>query len=278
MVHDERRSVPNTPIPRSQRANVYSGQQIVGGLLAYCFSLIPAGRALKSWQAIFVAYGCFSVLWGVFVLLWLPDSPMKAKCFTEEEKKLMVERVRSNQTGLQNKVFRRYQLVEALLDPQCWCYCLIQLCTTLPTSGLGAFANIIISGFHFTVLQTQLLAMVLGAYIIIVLLLSTWLVNKYHQNLIVMGAFVIPSFVGTIVLMTVKNTNKATQAGLLISYYIVLAFWAAQTLGMSMLSRNVGGQTKKSVAVSMNFMAWATGNAIGKSHPIPASAFILDPG
>lgn len=71
------------------------------------------------------------------------------------------------------------------------------------------------------------------------------------------------SFVGTIVLMTVKNTSKATEAGLLISYYIVLSFWAAQGLGMSMLSRNVAGQTKKSVCVAMNFVAWATGNAIG---------------
>lgn len=63
--------------------------------------------------------------------------------------------------------------------------------------------------------------------------------------------------------MTVPNTNTATKAGLLISYYIVLSFWAAQGLGMSMLSRNVAGQTKKSIAVTMNFIAWSTGNAIG---------------
>lgn len=64
--------------------------------------------------------------------------------------------------------------------------------------------------------------------------------------------------------MTVENTNTATEAGLLFSYYIVLSFWAAQGLGMSLLSRNVAGQTKKSVAVTMNFVAWAAGNAIGE--------------
>ncbi|KAE9984708.1 hypothetical protein EG327_004919 [Venturia inaequalis] len=239
------------------------GQQIVGGLLAYCFSLIPKGGPIKSWQAIFMTYGIFSVLWGFFVLYWLPDSPMKAKCFTEEDKKLMVERVRGNQTGLQNKVWRKYQFIEALKDPQTWCYGLIQICTTLPTSGLGAFANIIISGFKFSVLQTQLLAMVLGAFIIIILLSSTWICRKTGQNLITMGLYVIPSFIGTIVLMTVINTNTSTKAGLLVSYYIVLSFWAAQTLAMSMLSRNVAGQTKKSVVVSINFVCWATGNAIG---------------
>ncbi|KAK5055363.1 hypothetical protein LTR84_013113 [Exophiala bonariae] len=238
------------------------GQQIVGGLLAYAFTQIDHGP-LKSWQALFITYGSLSFLWGLFVGYWMPDSPMKAKCFSEEDKRLMVERVRSNQTGLQNKRFRPEQVKEAFLDPQTWCYSLIAICTTLPTSGLGAFANIIITGFKFTVLQTQLLAMVLGVVIIGILLSSTWLVKRTHQNCLVMGFFVIPSFVGTIVLMSVKNHNTATKAGLLISYYIVLSFWAAQTLAMSILSRNVGGQTKKSIVVTINFVSWCTGNAIG---------------
>ncbi|KAI3064704.1 hypothetical protein CBS147353_8624 [Aspergillus niger] len=239
------------------------GQQIVGGLLAYCFSLIGSDRALKSWQALFLTYGCISVLWGLFVVWWMPDSPMRAKCFTEEDKHKMVERVRANQTGLQNKKFRAYQMWEAFRDPQMYCYCAIQIFTTLPTSGLGAFANIIISGFNFTELQTQLLAMVLGFYIIIVLLTSAWLVKKFEQNLLVMLGFIIPSFVGTIVLMTVQNHSLSTKVGLLISYYITLSFWSAQNLGLSMVTRNIAGATKKSTVVAATFVSWAVGNAIG---------------
>jgi len=78
-----------------------------------------------------------------------------------------------------------------------------------------------------------------------------------------MGLYVIPSFIGTIVIMTVENKNMGTQVGLLISYYIVLSFWVAQTPAISMISRNIAGQTKKTVVVTMNFVAWATGNAIG---------------
>lgn len=78
-----------------------------------------------------------------------------------------------------------------------------------------------------------------------------------------MAIFVIPSFIGTIVIMTVENKNNSTKAGLLISYWIVFTFWAAQGLGMSMLTRNVGGQTKKSVCITMNFLAWCGGNAAG---------------
>lgn len=175
-----------------RKLTLLSAQQIVGGLLAYCFSLIPRGGVIVSWQAIFIAYGCVSVLWGIFVIWYLPDSPMRAKCFSEQDKHLMVERVRSNQTGLQNRHFRPEQMKEALLDVQCYCYCLIQICTTLPTGGLGAFANIVIKGLGFTTLQVQLLAMVLGAYIILVLFSSAWLVKKTKQNVLVMMAFCIP--------------------------------------------------------------------------------------
>ena len=191
---------------RSEQAQVVTywymmngAQQMVGGLLAYAFSQIKhpslgtGGTAsIRSWQAIFITYGSFSFLWGIFVLYWLPDSPMRAKCFSEEDKKLMVERVRSNQTGLQNRTFRAYQLKEALRDPQTYCYMLIQICTTLPTSGLGAFYNIIIKGLSFSVLETQLLAMVLGAVIIFTLMTSAWATKKWNQNLYTMLVFLIP--------------------------------------------------------------------------------------
>ncbi|KAJ5469259.1 hypothetical protein N7539_008877 [Penicillium diatomitis] len=238
-------------------------QQIVGGLLAYCFTLIGHDKVLKSWQALFLSYGCLSVLWGAFVMWYMPDSPMRAKCFTEDDKHKMVERLRSNQTGIQNRQFRVYQVWEALRDPQTWCYCCIQVFTTLPTSGLGAFAGIIMKGFNFTTLQSQLLAMVLGFYIIIILLSSAWLVKKWNQNLLVMLGFIVPSYIGTIVLMTVENTTLATKVGLLIAYYITLSFWSAQTLCLSMVSRNIAGQTKKATIVAMTFISWSAGNAIG---------------
>lgn len=72
------------------------------------------------------------------------------------------------------------------------------------------------------------------------------------------------SFIGTIVLITVENTTLPTKIGLLISYYITLSFWSAQTLTLSMVSRNIAGQTKKSTVVAATFVSWAAGNAIGK--------------
>jgi hypothetical protein len=103
---------------------------------------------------------------------------MKAKCFSEAEKRLMVERVRANDTGIQNKQYKRYQAVEALMDPVVWLYVLLQLSSTLIIGGLGVFSNIIIKSFGFTTLQTQLLNIAQGGVTIAVMVggasLATW--------------------------------------------------------------------------------------------------------
>lgn len=64
--------------------------------------------------------------------------------------------------------------------------------------------------------------------------------------------------------MVVPLDTWTQHVGLLISYYITFSFWSAQTLALSLISRNVAGQTKKSVAIALNFIIWSTGNAIGK--------------
>lgn len=246
------------------------GQQIIGGLLSYCFTLIE-GAALRNWEILFLTYACITVVWGIFVFFYTPDSPMSAKCWSEEDKKLMVERVRSNQTGLQNRHFKKEQMWEALKDPQTYCFFLIQFLTSLPTSGLGAFANIVISSFGYSVLQTQLLAMVLGAYLIFLLLSSAWLTKRFNQNLLFMIGYVVPSIIGTIVLMTVTfqdypigSYQRRMRSGvLLFCYYLTLSFWGVANLGLSLLTRNIAGQSKKSTVTTINFVAWATGNIVG---------------
>lgn len=53
---------------------------------------------------------------GVWYALAFPDSLLKAKFLTEDEKIIAIERIRANNTGVENKHFKWDQAVEALLD------------------------------------------------------------------------------------------------------------------------------------------------------------------
>lgn len=67
------------------------------------------------------------------MLIWLPDSPLHAQFLTHEERTAVLERVRGDQVGVENKVIKSYQIKEALLDIRTW---LIVLSTLLGESSL----------------------------------------------------------------------------------------------------------------------------------------------
>ncbi|PQE27278.1 allantoate permease protein [Rutstroemia sp. NJR-2017a WRK4] len=234
-------------------------QLMVGGLIAYgCSHYV--GHSIKSWQLLFLVLGLITCVWACFIGWWLPDSPMAAKCFTEDEKRLMIERVRHNETGIQNKKYKRYQLVETILDPVTWLYVMLQLCSTLILGGLGVFSNLIIASFGFSSLQTDLLNIAQGAITILVMVGSAWLSQKTGQTILVMHAWTLPPIVGSAVIYAIAP-RAATRVGLLIAFYCTQFILAEGNMLFSLISRNVAGQTKKSTTLAITFIAWAGGNA-----------------
>ncbi|KAH8830706.1 MFS general substrate transporter [Flagelloscypha sp. PMI_526] len=236
-------------------------QQCVGGLIGYGISRIHGGP-IKNWQVLFLLLGCLTVVWGAFVAWWLPDSPMRAKCWSERDRILIAERVRKNETGIQNREFKTYQMWEALRDPIVWLVTLISFTNALPTGGLGAFSNLIIVAFGYTQLQTYLLAIAQGAIIMSFLFSAAYLSKHVNQRLIFAFLYTLPNIIGTIVFLTVP-TNAHTKVGLLIAFYLTQGFGAVAVLNLSVMSGNIAGRSKQVTATSMTFIAWAVGNAIG---------------
>ncbi|CAK7217553.1 hypothetical protein SBRCBS47491_003198 [Sporothrix bragantina] len=235
-------------------------QGICGGLIAYGISHIHS-HVLKSWQILYVLLGSITCVWAVFVAWWMPDSPMRAKCWSREDRALMIERVRANQTGIQNRKLKRSQVIETIKDPQVWCYVFIQVIIQIPTGGLGSFSTIIISDFGFTTLQTELLSMGTGFIQCCIMLGAGWLIRRFNRAIIFQLLFLMPNIIGTAVLMAVP-ISQHTRVGLLFAYWITMSFWGTTVMLMSLLARNVAGQTKKSVSTAALFVAWAVGNTI----------------
>jgi hypothetical protein len=126
---------------------------------------------------------------GLFHWMVVLGSPMKAKCFTEDEKRVFIERVRGNETGIQNKTYKKYQMLETITDPVIWCYVMLQITSTLIIGGVGVFSNLITASFGFSVLQTQLLNITQGAVTIIVMIGSATLAQTSGQTAWVMHAW-----------------------------------------------------------------------------------------
>lgn len=232
----------------------------------------------------FLVLGLITIIWGATIVYILPASPMKARGISDEDRIKLVERVRENQTGVQNRKFKMEHVWEALKDPQAWCLFLINLLNTIPTGGLGSYGNIIIkTNLGFSVLQTNLLGLAQGSFQIVVLLLAAYIAKKSNQTVLTAILFTIPNIISAVLFLTVPN-NKAHAGGLLFAFYMTICLQAQATLSFSLLSRNVGGQTKRGVVTAMTFIGWAAGNSAGpqlfqaKDSPLYRNAFIAQLG
>ncbi|KAK1143289.1 hypothetical protein N8T08_006816 [Aspergillus melleus] len=86
----------------------------LGGLLGYGIGQIKG--ALASWKYEFLIIGALCSVWGIVIIFFLPDSPVSTRYLTDREKRLAVERLRDNQTGVENKTLKLTQVWEAFLD------------------------------------------------------------------------------------------------------------------------------------------------------------------
>ena len=74
---------------------------IFGSLISFGFQHYTS-TTFFSWQIMFLVVGLVTVCVGIIVVLVLPDNPMKSR-LSHEEKVWAVERLRENQTGIENK-------------------------------------------------------------------------------------------------------------------------------------------------------------------------------
>lgn len=76
---------------------------IIGSLMSFGFQHYESNR-FTSWQIMFLVIGLVTIGAGFLVITFMPDNPMSARRLTHAERVAAVERLRENQTGVENKV------------------------------------------------------------------------------------------------------------------------------------------------------------------------------
>lgn len=109
----------------------------ISGLLAY--GIGQAKSNLAPWRLLFIILGAITCAWGILLLIFLPDSPSKAKFLNTEEKAIALHRTLENKTGVMDEgTFKIGQMFEALQDPQAWFLALYMFSVNIPNGGTTA--------------------------------------------------------------------------------------------------------------------------------------------
>lgn len=232
---------------------------MLGGLLTYGIGQIDS---FPVWKAIFLVCGGMTVIWGVILLFFLPDSIMDARFFDTDEKALLIARARSGRTGVLNKHVKWYQIKEALLDPQVWILTLFVLLNEIINGGVANFGKLIVKGLVQDPLQTTALGIPQGAFQVLWILTGTFLASKVNNfRTYVMALYLIPTIIGVSLMWKIDRDSH--MLGALFGYYIQGSFVASLVLALQLPSTNLGGYTKRTTASATVFLAYCAGNIIG---------------
>ncbi|KAH7878915.1 MFS general substrate transporter [Lentinula edodes] len=230
----------------------------LGGLFGYGIGHIKG--SLPSWKYEFLIIGALCSVWAIFMAIFIPDSPYFSHWFTPEERLIIVSRKRGDYNSTDTREWKPAQVLEAFIDPKTYLFFLFGFTANVPNGATSNFGTLIVQGFGFDTFQTTLMqipyGMVIVAFILAAIFINSKLPSGYRTLL--MALTNVPTVVGFAMVAWCKGT-----APRLAGFWMTGASNATFVLGLSLLSGNVGGQSKKAIASAAIFLGVAIGNIVG---------------
>ncbi|KAL4920665.1 major facilitator superfamily domain-containing protein [Aspergillus aurantiobrunneus] len=245
------------------RMGIWIGSAGIGYVIAgiASFGIGHIKSAIASWRLLYIIWGAITVAWGVILLVLLPGSPLTTRFLKEEERALVVARVRNNGTGVENKQYKWPQFLEAMMDLKTWLLFLFAVASNSPNGGLTSFQGLIIKGMGFSTLKTTLIQMPSGGVQLVICPLACFFASHYpNARLTIMLTCIIPFLVGVLGLRLLPPSKPY---GRLVCLWISFAYTASWTLCMSIATANTAGHTKKITTNAMVIIGYCLGNFIG---------------
>jgi hypothetical protein len=144
---------------------------------------------------------------------------VRRRWLSPAEKRVAIERLRENQTGIKNGEIKWYQVREAVLDPKTWFIFLLGVSTQIVNGAVSNFGSLIIKGFGFTGLHTLLFQVPYGFIILFsnvsAMYLQRWIPGQ--QRCFVAIMYVIPALAGTVGIHVLPRDHRGN---LLACYYV----------------------------------------------------------
>ncbi|KAH8828016.1 major facilitator superfamily domain-containing protein [Flagelloscypha sp. PMI_526] len=231
-----------------------------GGLIGYGIGHIKG--SIASWRLEFIIVGAFCLVWGIVIIFFLPNSIASARFFSRDDRLFLVARLRKNQNGSETKRVRWDQVAEFFVDPKSWLFFFLGLVGNIPNGGISNFSTLIIKGLGFDTLQTTLLGIPQGALVVIWIASGAILNDRLPNNsrTIVCALFMLPTIAGSLGFLLAP---QSATVGRLICYYLTGSYQASFVIGLSLITSNVGGQTKKQMTSAFIFVGVCVGNIAG---------------
>ncbi|KAF7369772.1 MFS domain-containing protein [Mycena venus] len=153
-----------------------------GGAIAFGIGHMNRDKGLSAWRWLFILEGLPSCLSSVLVFFILPDYPETARWLTEEEKKLVVHRLRDQGSKGSSTPMTWREAKETLMDWRLYAHYAIYFGVSPSFSSLSLFTPSIVAGLGFKSLKANLMTVPPYAVAYFVTVFTSWSADRHNSR------------------------------------------------------------------------------------------------
>ncbi|KAL2312384.1 Cysteine transporter [Schizosaccharomyces pombe] len=231
---------------------------IPAGFIAYGLEFVT--KSIAPWKLFMIITGGITFFLSIFLFFYYPDNPSKARFLTDEEKLYTIDRVRkSTRGGIENKIFKKHQFIEALKDPITWLFTFAAF-TLMLSNNLAYQQNLIFTSLNVSDLNSTLVGVALAGYNTVSAIIATFAMylipnqSAYHAMF-----WMLPSIAGGIAFVALPWSNRIGELATMI---IASDFGITYIIALGWTTATSTGYTKKLTRGLMFMVGYAIANII----------------
>lgn len=236
------------------------GVTIPVGFIAY--GILFAKSTIPIWKLFFIIIGGCTFIWTIVIFFLYPNNPTDAIFLNKNERVWVIRRVQQT-TGasIEQKVIKKYQIVEALRDPISWLFFFFFLLQQL-ANNLPYQQNLLFEGIgRINNLDSTLVSVASGGFAAVCCVISTtFLFFKPNYTGFSVVFWTLPSFAASIALVSIPWDRKIALLAMLCLASPL--FGIPFILMFSWNSTSCSGYTKKLTRNAMIMVAYGVANII----------------
>ncbi|KAI5918379.1 major facilitator superfamily transporter [Camillea tinctor] len=242
-----------------------------GGLLAYGLTGLHGASGLAGWRWLFLVEGIISIVVGLVSIFMLPDSFETAWWLHEDEKVLM--RIRHEQTKVylgESEVFDKSEVKLAFKDPKVWLSAGCQFCANTCSFGFGTFLPVILKGFGYDSVRTQLLTVPVYIWASVIYIVISFMSDHFNRRAVFMVPMALVTAAGYSMMLGVPMASTGTLY--FATFLTATGIYCVVGLNVTWVSNSNAGYFKRATAIGLQqTIGNSAGIMAGQIYRITAS-------
>jgi MFS family permease len=238
---------------------IYGAASVSGafsGLLAAAIHSLNGKANLKGWQWIFLIEGLTTVVFALFAMLILPNTPRQVLSFTAEEAEYCTQRLNADTKIYETSKITLKAIVSAFKEPHVLNMSVIAFCNGVVIGGLAYFTPSVVLALGYGPTKTQLMSVPPFAIALFLTLAAAQFADRYHRRGLAALATLSLAIVGCAIDLTCTSVH-ARYAAVCLN---VASIYSTAPSILTWIPNNSAPYGKRATSVAIGFV---TSNGAG---------------